>query len=161
MMTGARFFRRIGRTASRCIGIGSAVLWLCACSEPLVETVAEQWDLIDLFCTDCHNDIDLSGDLSLAQLDADHVSKYPEIWEEVIRKLRGDLMPPPGGPRPDAERVAAFVAAVEDYLDASAAERGLEPGRVPVHRLNRTEYATAVARACPPLRRGLAGIGRS
>jgi hypothetical protein len=53
-------------------------------------------------------------------------------------------MPPPGGPRPDAAQVDQFVASLEDYLDESAALRGLSPGRVPVHRLNRTEYATAV-----------------
>ena len=72
------------------------------------------------------------------------VAAKPEIFEQVIRKLRGGLMPPPGEPRPDAEEAHALVVALERYLDETAAARGPEPGRVALHRMNRTEYATAV-----------------
>lgn len=53
-------------------------------------------------------------------------------------------MPPPGARRPDGERIDALVAALEARLDEAAAARGPMPGRVAMHRLNRTEYARAV-----------------
>jgi len=61
-----------------------------------------------------------------------------------VRKLRGNLMPPPGGPRPEPTVTDEFVASLEGALDAAAEARGPKAGRVALHRLNRTEYATAV-----------------
>ena len=52
-------------------------------------------------------------------------------------------MPPPGRPRPDAATYRAVAAALERELDAAAAATP-HPGRVPVHRLNRSEYANAI-----------------
>ena len=65
------------------------------------------------------------------------------VWETVIRKLRGGLMPPPGEPRPDAERLDDFVGFLEESLDA-AARTAPNPGAPGLRRLNRTEYANAV-----------------
>ncbi len=96
------------------------------------------------YCEDCHNDADLAANLSFQKLQPTDVAGRPEIFEKVVRKLRSGLMPPPGSPRPDAKEREQLVAGLERYLDANAAERGPEPGRVGLHRLNRTEYATAV-----------------
>src|SRR5690606_30510421 len=64
---------------------------------------------------------------------------------KVVAKLRGRLMPPPGGTSPHADgRSDTFVAAVEAVLDSAAAARGPYPGRVALHQLNRIEYATAI-----------------
>ena len=52
-------------------------------------------------------------------------------------------MPPPGAPRPDGATYAAVTAHLENALDAAASAIP-NPGRVPVHRLNRTEYANAI-----------------
>ena len=52
-------------------------------------------------------------------------------------------MPPPGAPRPDGATYAAVTAHLENALDSAAAANP-NPGRVPVHRLNRTEYANAI-----------------
>jgi hypothetical protein len=41
------------------------------------------------------------------------MSAKPELWEKVVRKLRGHLMPPPGEPRPEAKEVDEFVASLE------------------------------------------------
>src|SRR5690606_40337134 len=65
-------------------------------------------------------------------------SEQPEIWEEVLRKLRGRLVPPAGGERPDNASTDAFVAWLEGYLDAAAADRR-QVGHVGLHRLNRKE----------------------
>jgi hypothetical protein len=121
--------------------------WLLAgCAEPLTPdaTVAHQTETFERFCTDCHNDAEAAGELSLEGVAEADVTAKPEVFEQVIRKLRGGLMPPPGEPRPAAAQAHALVAALERHLDEQAAARGPEPGRVALHRMNRTEYARAV-----------------
>ncbi len=138
--TSARF--RLAATIGRVGSVTAGALVLAACSETPLDTVAKQWPILEQYCTDCHNDSEHAGGLSLSQLDAEHVPQDPEIWENVVRKLRGHLMPPPGARRPANERMDAFVVALEAYLDAAAA--AAQPGRVAAHRLNRNEYAAAV-----------------
>src|SRR5439155_27243565 len=58
-------------------------------------------------------------------------------------KLRTHEMQPPGRPRPDAATYNAVAGRLVNALDAAAAANP-HPGRVPVHRLNRSEYANAV-----------------
>jgi Protein of unknown function (DUF1587)/Protein of unknown function (DUF1595) len=61
----------------------------------------------------------------------------------VAHKLRTHEMPPPSAPPPDDVTYAAVAASLEAVLDAAAASRP-NPGRVPVHRLNRAEYTNAI-----------------
>jgi hypothetical protein len=69
-------------------------------------------------------------------------ANHPEVWEKAIRKLRGRLMPPPGSPQPEQAAIDSFVGWLENTLDAHST--GPRAGHVPIHRLNRTEYAAAV-----------------
>src|SRR5215813_10120574 len=55
-----------------------------------------QWSTIQLYCFGCHNDGVRAGNLFLDQLSAESVPQHPEIFEKVVRKLRGRQMPPPG-----------------------------------------------------------------
>ena len=105
---------------------------------------ASQWALIETYCVDCHNGIDLAGDLSFEGLSADDVAGHAESFEHAVRKLRGNLMPPPGSDSMAYADVRATIATLETALDARAAEAGPAPGRVSLHRLNRTEYARAI-----------------
>src|SRR6185312_4142044 len=75
--------------------------------------------------------------------DLARAGEHAELWEKVASKLRTREMPPPGRPRPDAATYVATANAVEGALDAAAAAAP-NPGRVPVHRLNRDEYANAI-----------------
>jgi hypothetical protein len=115
-----------------------------ACSRAPEEQLADRWPMLDQYCTECHNDAEEAGGLSLEGVTPEAVAGHPEVWEQVVRKLRGSVMPPPGGPHPGVEQVDEFVVALESALDAAAEERGAAPGRVGLHRLNRSEYATAV-----------------
>jgi hypothetical protein len=77
-------------------------------------------------------------------MSAASIAHEPEIFETVVKKLRGAQMPPPGAPQPDGETRRAWVASLESTLDA-AAEAAPNPGQVALHRLNRAEYANAIA----------------
>jgi hypothetical protein len=103
---------------------------------------AEQWTMVETYCVECHSAAEASGGLVLEGKTPDSVAHDAEIFEAVARKLRGRLMPPPGGPQPDQPRVDSFVAWVERTIDRDA-ERP-PAGHVPIQRLNRTEYAAAI-----------------
>ena len=118
---------------------GAFVAWRYAAA-PSAE---QQFAMLERYCTECHNPAELAGGLSLEQIDRSDIHAQAEIWEKVVRKLRGGLMPPPGGPRPEAQQIQQFVAFMEARID-SAAVGAPSLGAVPLHRLNRKEYANAV-----------------
>lgn len=101
-----------------------------------------QWSTIGLYCFGCHNEEVRAGNLFLDQLSAASVPEHPEIFEKVVRKLRGRQMPPPGMLQPSQQEVDALISWLESTLDKSG--QAHLAGRVPVQRLNRTEYANAV-----------------
>jgi mono/diheme cytochrome c family protein len=100
--------------------------------------------LVAQYCVTCHNDRAKTGGLSLESMSVTAVAEHPRVWETVVQKLRGDLMPPPGRPRPDRAAARDLVAYLEASLDRAAEERP-DPGRTEaLHRLNRAEYRNAV-----------------
>ena len=99
--------------------------------------------VLDRYCLTCHNARLKTGGLVLDSAGISRAGDAPETWEKVARKLRTREMPPPGVPRPDDAAYRSLIATLETTLDA-AAEAAPNPGRVPVHRLNRTEYTNAV-----------------
>ena len=108
-----------------------------------LEAQAEtQWALLSEYCVDCHNLDDYSGGLAFDLLDHNAISADAEVWEKVVRKLRGRMMPPPGQEKPANQQINQFVAWLEGNLDQPAEFVG--PGEKLLHRLNRTEYANAI-----------------
>jgi mono/diheme cytochrome c family protein len=109
---------------------------------PAATPVTPQRALIEQYCLGCHSDRGRAGGLALSQLNLDAVDQHAEIAEKAIRKLRGGLMPPAGARQPDRQSVTAFVSWLENKIDTANA--AATPGRVPLRRLNRREYANAV-----------------
>src|SRR5712691_11909438 len=100
------------------------------------------WSTIGTYCFGCHNEGVAAGNLFLDKLSAESVPTHPEVFEKVVRKLRGRQMPPPGMPQPSQQEIDAVIAWLETTLDKSGMDH--LAGRVAVQRLNRTEYANAV-----------------
>jgi len=101
-----------------------------------------QWALLDQYCSECHNLDDFSGNLSFDLMSHDSIQQDAEVWEKVVRKLRGRMMPPPGQERPETAKVDEFVAWLEGNLDQPQTTK--YPGQKLLHRLNGTEYANAI-----------------
>jgi mono/diheme cytochrome c family protein len=101
-----------------------------------------QWNVIEQYCFDCHNGLDFAGGRAFDTMSPERIAAEAETWEAAIRKLRGGLMPPAGGPRPDSQAVTHLVSWLESEIDTAAAES--PPGRVSLRRLNRREYAYAI-----------------
>jgi hypothetical protein len=140
-MTGIRSPLIVG---TRFAAIGASALIVACSQQPSERSLEANLDSLTGYCTECHNDNEYTADLSLESVSASHFEQNPEIWEKVVRKLRGNLMPPVGGPRPEYEETRQYIGVLEAALDANAARRGPDPGRVALHRLNRTEYARAI-----------------
>jgi len=100
--------------------------------------------LVDRYCSGCHNEIDVAGGVAFDSVDETDVAHDPDVWEAVVRKLRTGLMPPKGEPRPERGVLDEMAAQLERELDTAAA-RTPSPGAKPLARLNRTEYANAVS----------------
>jgi mono/diheme cytochrome c family protein len=98
---------------------------------------------IEKNCVGCHNDTARTGGLSLSAVDMDKPGEHSEVLEKVLHKIRTGQMPPSSRPRPEVGSAKAMVAWLETALDR-AADASPHPGRVGVHRLNRTEYANAI-----------------
>src|SRR5262249_24586404 len=131
------------------IGISCAVVIVSADSKVFSQTANEvaqrpesQWSTIQLYCWGCHNEEVRAGNLFLDQLSAESVPEHPEIFEKVVRKLRGRQMPPPGLPQPSQQEVDALIGWLESTLDASSKAHHARP--LPVRLWTRPESPTAV-----------------
>jgi hypothetical protein len=99
--------------------------------------------LLNQYCVTCHNERLKTGGLALDKLDLEHAGTDAETWEKVVRKLRAGMMPPAAAPRPDRKALDACAGALENLLDRAAGANP-NPGRIPLHRMNRGEYANAI-----------------
>lgn len=120
---------------TKSIILGLAVAVVAGAQEPQA--------LLNRYCITCHNAKIKTGGLALDQLDLNHVEANAETWEKVVRKLHAGMMPPAGAPRPDRKALDSLAGAVADALDRAAAANP-NPGRAPLHRMNRAEYANAI-----------------
>lgn len=110
---------------------------------PAAMSPAAQNETLQKFCGDCHNDIDLKGEMSLDGFNAARAGEKAELAEKIVSKLRTGLMPPKDQPQPDQATRLSLATALETTLDAAAAAHP-NPGRRPFQRLNRAEYAAAI-----------------
>jgi hypothetical protein len=98
--------------------------------------------MLNTYCVGCHSAKVKTGGLALEGLSTQQVAADAAVWESVLRKLRGRLMPPPGLPQPPQKDIDAFTAYMQNALDTQA--KGPKAGYVPIQRLNRSEYAASV-----------------
>lgn len=99
--------------------------------------------VVQEYCVRCHNDRRLRGDLSLEEFEVEDAARDAEVAERMIRKLRADMMPPPGVRRPAGDSLVALVETLEEIVDEAASRRPA-PGNRPFQRVNRAEYERLV-----------------
>jgi mono/diheme cytochrome c family protein len=131
------------RLAVSGFAVSGLCLWAANPQQKLAPALSPQHALIDRYCVTCHNERAKTAGLILDKLDVDHAAEHAETWEKVVRKLRGGMMPPQGMPRPPQAQIDGLITWLEASLD-QANEAHPEPGRSPLHRLNRTEYANSI-----------------
>ena len=100
-------------------------------------------DVVERYCTRCHSERRMRGNLSLEGFDVTRADENAEVAERMIRKLRAGMMPPPGSRRPTEDTLTALAQYLEDVVDEAAAARPYA-GTRPFQRLNRAEYARVI-----------------
>ena len=118
--------------------------WLDAGQEnatPLGQLTGDE--VIAKYCLRCHGERIQKAGLSLLSFEADAPEKNTEVAEEIIRKLRAGMMPPPRALRPEDAELDALATSLEVSLDRAAAADP-NPGSRPFQRLNLAEYEAAV-----------------
>ncbi len=113
---------------------------------PKVRTVrgiptSELSAVVNRYCASCHSETQKRGNLSLKGFDIDSAPAHLEVSEKMIRKLRAQMMPPPGSRRPTGDTLLALVEALESTIDKSGP---INPGNRTFQRLNRPEYERVV-----------------
>ncbi len=99
--------------------------------------------VVKQYCVVCHNDVMLTGNLTLSDFDVASAPEMAEIAEKMIVKLRAGMMPIPGAPRPSPDTLLALVETLETLIDEAAAVAP-NPGGRTFQRLNRAEYESSV-----------------
>jgi hypothetical protein len=125
------------------IALAAGIGWYFRSAAAPETMLRDRWAMLDKFCVDCHNDAELTGEISFEHVRPENVVKDARIWEAAIKKLRLGTMPPRDEPQPDHALRDEFATALERTLDAAAAAQPFA-GRLLVHRLNRAEYANAI-----------------
>jgi hypothetical protein len=122
------------------VAVGAGYLWHLHAPRA---NPAQQWALFGKYCTDCHNRDDFTAEIAFDKMTPESIAAEPAVFEAAVRKLRGGQMPPPGAQQFDVGTRRQWIAWLEHTLDDAAAKKPV-PGRVALHRLNRTEYANAI-----------------
>ncbi len=98
-------------------------------------------DVVKQYCGNCHNPTMKRGNLNLRSYSVDSAFSEPVISEKMIRKLRAQMMPPPGSKRPGGDTLIALVETIEKVMDESAP---INPGTRTFQRMNRAEYERVI-----------------
>jgi hypothetical protein len=100
--------------------------------------------ILETHCGDCHWGDDSDADLNLEPFDSiDQLLKARKKWKKVLLRVVANEMPPEDcEPIPKAEH-AQLVEWTENLL-TSVDCTNINPGRVTIRRLNRTEYQNTV-----------------
>ena len=130
------------------VGITSAVVGEPTFAAPPALTQASDTQsdpnrVVQGLCAACHNDRQLTGNLSLTQFDVTAAHENADVAERMIRKLRAGMMPPPGMRRPPGDALLTLVETLEEVVD-EAALRDPNPGARSFQRLNRAEYERSI-----------------
>ncbi len=103
---------------------------------------AELTPVVKRYCSSCHNAKTMKGNLSLDDFAVEAAQEQVATSEIMIRKLRADIMPPPGARRPGGDTLELLVEGLENVIDRAAPKAN--PGSRGFQRLNRPEYERVV-----------------
>ena len=126
-----------------------ALAFLCPCAfgadaPARVQFHKDVEPILKEFCYDCHGNGAKKGNVAFDNLATDEALLNHDLWLKVLKNTRAGIMPPPKtrmrlspGEQRVLEKWILFAAFGVD-------PQNLDPGRVTVRRLNRTEYRNTI-----------------
>ncbi len=101
--------------------------------------------ILKTYCYECHGGGEKEGDLTLDQFStADQALARSDLWWSVLKNVRSQLMPPAGHDRPSPTEVTTLANWIK-FRAFQIDPANVDPGRMAVRRLNRTEYGNTVS----------------
>jgi len=145
--------RRLSRLAAAIAVCGAD--WSVSCADETAPAFeADVLPLIATYCMECHNAIDLKGDLDLERFETmAMVTDSVALWQRAAMRVEKFEMPPNAAERKPTKEERAVIAAWAASLkmdnadcDAIASEESVNwyPGFIMSRRLNRDEYENTV-----------------
>ena len=96
-------------------------------------------------CYECHGNKKQKKEINFETIDSvAALADDPDVWEEVVRRLRGREMPPEEEPQPAEHARQAVAGWIDRELKRIDRTTPPDPGRVTTRRLNRTEYNNTI-----------------
>jgi hypothetical protein len=126
-----------------------AKLVLCApvaflvviCGIPAYGASVDPRPVLDRYCVGCHNEKAKTPRVPLTNSAVRSPGEKPEVWEQVVTKLKHRHMPPLGMPRPSEAEYDEVISSLVSTLDRASAN----PGRTATfRRLTQFEYRNAI-----------------
>lgn len=117
---------------------GSAVVNLNASEGTPISD--KHYNLLSNYCLNCHDEVEMKGDLNLDQYVINWEDKSQrEIWEKALHKLEDGIMPPDDEDQPTAEERATILSWLDKELLAHTPIGGTLP-----RRLSAEEYRATI-----------------
>ena len=130
--------------------LGLAVLGLLCPFLPAQDFRRGVQPFLEKYCYDCHGDDKTKADLNLELFkDAAGFYRDQRLWRQVITQVvAGEMPPPERKTRPTQAEIEALQGQVRGLLKEAVAQAKVDPGKVTVRRLYRTEYNNTVRDLC-------------
>ena len=95
-------------------------------------------------CYSCHGNEKQKKEINFETMEAAALADDPDVWEEVVLRLRGREMPPEEEPQPAEKTRQAVAGWIDRELKRIDRTTPPDPGRVTARRLNRAEYNNTI-----------------
>ncbi len=97
------------------------------------------------YCFECHSGKEPEGGIAFDTVTDDRsVLKSRKLWERALDLIEQGVMPPADATPIPADDKTQLVAILDHTLHFVDCSQGVDPGRVTIRRLNRTEYNNTV-----------------
>ncbi len=123
----------------------SVLLFTCAAAQglrasegtPVSDT---HYDLLSNYCLNCHDEVEMKGDINLDHYTVDWTKKENrDLWENALHMLQEGLMPPEDEDQPGNEERAILMSWLDEHLLDNTPVGGTIP-----RRLSADEYRSTI-----------------
>ena len=126
---------------NRLLHCALGLIWFAPAIAKAAELPGHVRKFFDTHCSDCHSADSKSGGLDLAALGNELTDAATfQCWIKIHDKVKSGEMPPRDHAQPPVKDRETIVKNLSDLLANTDSTRQRAEGRVPIRRLNRTEY---------------------
>jgi hypothetical protein len=101
--------------------------------------------LLEKYCFECHGTKQTKAEVNLVTFRMERdLARDQSLWLNVLTQIRSHAMPPVKSPQPTESERQLLTGWLDQAMDAIDARAPRNPGRAPLHRLNRVEYNNTI-----------------